>query len=236
MAALLAAVACLLLVRGRCGSGAGDAVSRAPGETQRRGEVRRASAAVDPGTRWSLYGQRDVVRRRSAGRVSFEGRPFAGARVSLRWTGMEAGAAVPPAVVSDASGRLDLGAWFAERFVVTAAAEGKTAAVAEADLRDPVAAPPPDQLELALTRCEHTLVGTVVDGSGGPIAGVSVGRAHSVAAVTASDGSYALCLAAGRQRVWVTADGYGGVALSVGRSTPRSASPCGGAPSSGRCA
>jgi hypothetical protein len=88
--ALLSALACLLLVRGRCGSGAGDAVSPAAGEAQRPGERRRA-AAVDPGTRWSLYGQHNVARRRIAGRVSFEGRPFAGARVSLRWIGMEAG-------------------------------------------------------------------------------------------------------------------------------------------------
>ncbi len=212
---MLAALACWLLVRGRCSSGS-DAVSRAPGEVQPLREVRRAAAAgVDPAKLWSLYGQRNVARRRIAGRVSFEGRPFAGARVSLQWMGMEAGVAVPPGVVSDASGRFDLGAWFAERFVVTAAAEGKTAAVVEVDLRDPVAAPPPDQLELVLTRCEHMLVGTVVDGSGGPIAGASVGQAHAAAVATASDGSYALCLAMGRQRVWVTADGYGGVVLSV---------------------
>jgi hypothetical protein len=155
---VLAALACLLLVRGRCSPGSGDAASPSPGGVQRPAERGRATAAVDPGTRWSLYGQRNVARRRIAGRVSFEGRPFARARVSLRWLGMEAGVAVPPVVVSDASGRFDLGAWFAERFVVTAAAEAKTAAVVEGDLRGPIAVPPPDQLVLA--RCEHALVGS----------------------------------------------------------------------------
>jgi len=68
VAALLAAVACLLLVRGRCGSGAGDGALRAPGGVQRPAE-RRRPAAVDPGTRWSLYGQRNVARRRAHARA-----------------------------------------------------------------------------------------------------------------------------------------------------------------------
>jgi hypothetical protein len=75
--AVLAALACWLLVRGRCGPG-GDAASQAPGEAQRSRELRRAVAALDPGTQWSLYGQRNVARQRIVGRVSFEGRPFAG--------------------------------------------------------------------------------------------------------------------------------------------------------------
>src|SRR5207253_2134888 len=115
--------------------------------------------------------------------------------------GIDAGMLPPPAVVTDGEGRFDLGAWFAERFTVTAVADGRTAAVVETDLRDPLAAPPPDQLVLALMPCVHTLVGSVSDGSGGPIAGAVVARRYSVGVATGGDGSYALCLPAGRQTV-----------------------------------
>ena len=174
-------------------------------------------AAVNAGgaNRRSLYGQRAVAARRIAGRVTEDGKPFPGARVSLRWAGMEADTPPPAPVATDADGRFDLGAWFAERFTVTAVADGKTAAVVETDLRDPTAAPAPDQLELVLTRCLHTLVGTVTDGSGGVITGATVARLRSPGVATAADGSYALCLAAGRQTITVSADGYGGIVLAV---------------------
>ena len=88
--AVLAALVCVVVLRGRCSSGAGDAAPGAAGELRWPGGPRRPAAVVDPGRLWSLYGQRNVARRRIAGQVRFEGRPFAGARVSLRWLGMEA--------------------------------------------------------------------------------------------------------------------------------------------------
>lgn len=207
----IAVLACLALLRGH--RGAGGAATEATARSDRPvGEAPARSAAEGP-VGWSLYGQRHVARRRIAGRVSFAGKGVAGARVALRWLGMEDGAAVPPLVATDAAGRFDLGAWFAERFVVTAVAEGKTPAVVEVDLRDPEAEP--ERLELVLTACVNVLVGSVVDGSGGPVVGASVARAHSVGAVTAADGTYALCVGPGRQAIWVTADGYGGVVLTV---------------------
>jgi len=174
-----------------------------------------AAEVAEYAKRRSLFGQRDVALRRIAGRVTLAGKPFANARVALRWAGIEAGIAPPAPVATDAEGRFDLGAWFAERFTVTATADGLTPAVVETDLRDPTAVPAPDQLELALTPCTHTLVGSVSDGSGGPVAGAAVARVHSVGVATAADGRYALCLAPGKQTVAVTADGYGGVVLAV---------------------
>jgi protocatechuate 3,4-dioxygenase beta subunit len=188
---------------------------RTAGGVAVRGAHAPIAVNAELASRRSLYGQRNVAARRIAGRVTENGQPFPGARVSLRWAGMEAGTPPPAPVTTDADGRFDLGAWFAERFTVTAAADGKTAAVVETDLRDPTTAPAPDQLELVLTRCLHTLVGTVTDGSGGVITGASVARLRSPGVATAADGSYALCLAAGRQTIAVTADGYGGVVLAV---------------------
>ncbi|HMG24186.1 MAG TPA: carboxypeptidase-like regulatory domain-containing protein, partial [Kofleriaceae bacterium] len=199
-AAMVAAVGLALLVGlSRCDAGGRAASVRDPAGA-RNGDAARAAVAApasvaDPASRRSLFGQRNVARRRIAGRVSEAGAPVANARVSLRWAGMEAGMVPPAPIATDAAGRFDLGLWFAERFTVSAAADGKTAAVVEIDLRDPTAAPPPDQLELVLTPCAHKLVGTVSDGSGGPIAGAAVARLRAAPVATAADGAYALCLA-----------------------------------------
>jgi len=214
--AAAAAGLALLVGLSHCAPDRRATAGRDPAGARRGDPARPAAVAVaDPAIHRSLFGQRNVARRRIAGRVSEAGAPVAGARVSLRWAGMEAGMLAPAPVATDAAGRFDLGLWFAERFTVSAAADGKTTAVVEIDLRDPTAAPPPDQLELVLTPCAHKLVGTVSDGSGGPIAGAAVARLRAAPVATAADGAYALCLAPGAQTVTVTADGYGGVVLAV---------------------
>ncbi|MEO7729434.1 MAG: carboxypeptidase regulatory-like domain-containing protein [Kofleriaceae bacterium] len=135
--------------------------------------------------------------------------------MALRWPGAKADLLATAERVTGADGRFDFGSWFAESFTVTAIAAGMAPAVVEIDLRDPTAVPPPDQLELALTPCQHRVVGTVFDGSGGPIAGASVARVRSLGTTTAVDGSYALCAVEGRQTLEVAADGYGSIALQV---------------------
>jgi len=163
----------------------------------------------------SPSGQRNVATRRIAGRVVAGGKPFGRARVALRWPGAKPELLATADRVTDPAGRFDFGPWFAERFTVTAVAAGMAPTVVETDLRDPTAAPPPDQLELELAPCRDRVVGTVFDGSGGAIAGASIARERSLGATSAADGSYALCAVAGRQTLEFIADGYGSVSLQV---------------------
>ncbi len=170
------------------------------------------------GDRKSLRGwraQTGIGDRRIAGRVTFDGVPYRDAQVSLRWSATDTFSVPPPTVSTDSSGRFDLGAWFADVYTVTASAPGKTAAIVVVDLRDPQRAPAPDALELALTDCTNTLVGTVVDGSGGPIVGAQIIRERSTGTESQSDGSYKLCLPRGWHAVQVSADGYGAIVLVV---------------------
>jgi hypothetical protein len=163
----------------------------------------------------SPSGQRNVGYRRIAGRVTASGKPYAGAHVALRWPGAKTELLATADRTTDKDGHFDFGPWFAERFTVTAVAGGMSPAVVDIDLRDPTAAPPPDQLELELTPCGHRVFGTVFDGSGGPIVGASVTRERSLGTTTGADGTYSLCVARGRQTLEFAADGYGSLSFEI---------------------
>jgi len=162
-----------------------------------------------------MYDQRGVGRRKIAGHVTYDGKPSGGAHVVLQWTATQAGALPPPTVLTDQTGAFDFGQRPAERYTVSASSEGATAAVVEVDLRDPMLVPPPDAIELALGACTHALAGTVSDASGGPIVGATIARQRTAGVASGNDGSYRLCLPIGPQTIVVTADGYGGLVLTV---------------------
>jgi RNA polymerase sigma factor (sigma-70 family) len=196
----------------------GGALTPDPLGSPSRGESDEAIPA------WLI--QAGVEQRRIAGRVTFDGAPVRGASVELASLASESGVAVAPRHTTNAAGEFDFGPRPATEWAVRASAPGKTGAAVSLDLRNPVARPAPDQLELELGPCEAALVGTVRDASGGAIAGARVARLAmgrsavpgGAAVETDADGHYELCVVprwpAGRASVEISADGYGAIVFT----------------------
>lgn len=171
----------------------------------------------------SPYVQPGLAPRHVAGRVTFEGAPVAGAIVRL-WSGSaEAGAPPELRVVTSGDGAFDLGVVPAGWVLISAEAEGKTAASEQVLLSDPTLDPAPDRLELVLTSCSFSVYGAVTDASGGPIVRArvqrgDVGYGSAAGAVETDDGgAFKLCTAPGEDtEIEIRADGYG--AISVRRA------------------
>ena len=214
------------------------------GQGQQSDPERRASSEL-PGNRpHSVNGaslaapawlsQPGVMPRRIAGRVTFRGAPVRGATVELASLATESGLVAPLRRSTNEAGEFDFGPQSAMEWSVRASAQGKTGAALSIDLRNPVVAPPPEELEIELGACEAALIGTVRDASGGPLKGARVARLASggvsrvpggVAAMTNEQGAYELCV----ERIWpgrivveVSADGYGAIVFAgivLGRVT-----------------
>lgn len=169
--------------------------------------------------------QPGVTPRRIAGRViTLDGKPVAGANVELSSLTTRGGVGAPVRATSNAAGEFDFGARPAMAYTVHASAPNLSGAAIAVDPRNPVAAPPPDALELRLSPCDHAVFGTVRDASGGAVEGARVmwlapdpnGSEYGVPgniAYSSSTGAYELCVIGGRELVVteVTADGYGSV-------------------------
>ncbi|HEY4175781.1 MAG TPA: carboxypeptidase regulatory-like domain-containing protein [Kofleriaceae bacterium] len=152
--------------------------------------------------------------RRIAGHVTFDGKPFAGAKVQLSaWGGM----VVPPDSerTSGADGSFDFGPRPAISLDVTASAPQKLAATAKVRLADPTNVPNPEQVELVLGTCEAWLIGHVRDAAKGPIVHAHVRRDGIAGVDTDETGAYELCLPRGGAGVAVSADGYGAVFVQL---------------------
>jgi RNA polymerase sigma factor (sigma-70 family) len=150
----------------------------------------------------TMFAQPGVARRHVRGHVIADGAPFRGARVQLAH---EQTSVVIGEVISAADGTFDLGERNADRYVVTASTEDRIAAPVTIDLRAPALA----ELDLVLTGCSHVR-GTVVDGSGAPIAHARVARdrASTPFAETDVNGSYDLCTHFGGTVLRFSASGY----------------------------
>lgn len=163
----------------------------------------------------AMFAQPGLTRRRVRGRVTAEAMPFRGARVQL----IHEQTSVPLAeVTSDADGTFDFGERNANRYIVAANTENLVSAPVTIDLR----APALPEVELVLTGCSHVR-GTVVDGSGAPIAHAHVARDDGSGPFVETDvaGHYDLCTHFGGTVVRFSASGYQQV-LSVIDAAPLS--------------
>jgi RNA polymerase sigma factor (sigma-70 family) len=160
----------------------------------------------------SWFGQRGAPIRRIAGRVTFEGKPVAGATVELGSDLTDAGLMPLAKRQTSTDGRFDFGTQPPARFSVAASAEAHAPAILEVDTRNPTIGS--DQLELRLASCGSALFGHVNDSGGGPIAAAQVCLAPpraSACVSTDSAGAYTICLSAEQRFVTVRASGYGGL-------------------------
>ncbi len=171
--------------------------------------------------------QRDLEAGRIAGRVTtLEGAPVKGASVELANLASVGGLVDPPRRTTNGAGEFDFGSQPAMSYAVHASAPGMTGASRTVDLRNPIARPRPDRLQLKLGPCDDAMFGTVRDASGGEIAGARItwllagspadDRHVAGASVeTSATGEYELCVAGGRAgaAVEVSADGYGAIGL-----------------------
>ncbi len=160
------------------------------------------------------FAQTGVPARRVAGKVTFEGKPVAGAEVRLTSQVSDLGLAPEDIVSTDAGGGFDFGPQLAQPHGVYASAPDRTPAQVEIDLRDPGATPAPDHLELVLRRCDTALSGHVTDASGNGIAKARLsfggGRTETDAA-----GAYRMCVKRGMTLLSVEADSYGSIDLRL---------------------
>lgn len=165
--------------------------------------------------------QPDAPPRRVAGRVTFEGKPAAGALVRLAPSLHPLG--VPAREVrTSTDGAFDFGLQPAQHHRISASSPGLTDALAEVDLRDPEAKPAPDALELTLGACDARLVGHVFDSGGGPIENAQLHRPGTPGTETNAKGEFELCLPPGPNTVHVKASGYGRLrffAVVLGRTS-----------------
>ncbi len=150
----------------------------------------------------AMFAQPGVARRHIRGRVIADGAPFRGANVQLVH---EQTSVAIAEVTSGADGTFDFGERNADRYIVAANTQDRIAPPVTVDLR----APAPADLELVLTGCSHVR-GTVVDGSGAPIAHARVARDHVAAPFAETDvsGHYDLCTHFGGTVVRFSASGY----------------------------
>lgn len=156
-----------------------------------------------------------AAQKRVAGTVFVERVPAAGATVRL----VDGRSGEERSVQSDATGHFDFGGVLIGRYAVLAEVPHATGAAVIADLRNPTAAPPADQLRLVAHTCEAVLHGVIRDASGGTIAKariVETARFMSGPGVdSGEDGSYELCVSIGNSSIAVRADGYADVVAQV---------------------
>jgi protocatechuate 3,4-dioxygenase beta subunit len=185
----------------------------------RGGHLVRSAAA--PGLHPRSW--RTVAQERGAlsGRVSdVEGRPVAGARVSPWPRG-----AVPAearrrylhgdgAVTTDGSGAFRIGDLVPGSYLVLARADGWAAARSEAVA---VVAGATTRIEVRLREPGFPLHGRIMDAGGGAVAAASLVVAGAAPVTTLSDaeGRYTITLPRGRQRGWISADGYASALVDV---------------------
>lgn len=184
-----------------------------PARAHAQPSARVASSSADP----AVFAQPGLGRHTLAGRVTFQGKPFAGATVRV----IHALTETPVGEVATGDdGAFTFAGLTADAFVVTADAADKTALPARVDLRAPKVA----AVELALTGCSHVR-GIVSDSSGAPIAHAHIAREETGWPFADSDalGHYDLCTHFGEARILFTASGYHGAiaTLTVNASTQR---------------
>ena len=68
---------------------------------------------------------------------------------------------------------------------------------------------------LRLRSCDISVAGTVFDASGGPIAGAHVRRERVIGGDSDATGAYKVCVPYGSSELEYSADGYGGVILTI---------------------
>jgi uncharacterized GH25 family protein len=171
------------------------------------------SVAARP-PRW--LAQEGAPDRAVSGRVTADGVPVAGVRVTLSSVATRAGLFDAPSRVTDGQGSFDFGLQMAGLWEVAAEAPGYAAALEELNLADPTLRPDPAELELYLGRCDRTLSGSVYDSSGGMVAGALISLRGSpemqgVSVTSDDEGRYSLCVPRARGTVEASAEGYGTV-------------------------
>lgn len=214
IAAVLAGVVCVVLLVWQCRSRGTSKPST--------GTTDRATAGIQHGPHAhgdrplpAWFAVRDVPARKIAGRVTLNGKPVAGADVSLQSVLTRAGFGVPVLLRTGADGTFDFGMRPAAQYDVTAATSTTVAAIAHVDLTDPTLKPPSDQLELRLHDCAASVEGTIYDASGNPLPKVHVRREGLVGVESDARGAYKLCVPWGNVELEYGADGYGTVLLTI---------------------
>lgn len=190
-----------------------DPIASSEDETTTTGNDNTSESS---GRRTTWLAQSKARGRRVAGTVLLDGVPVPGAIVRLVSRQSAAGLQPEPRVVTDDSGRFELGEQIASRFTVVAEKAKLTASYLAIDLRDPSPQPPPDQLRLVLHACDAAVYGTIRDVSGGAIAKARVSLAKAGGGVEADDdGRYELCVPVSGSGVEVVADGYAKASVSI---------------------
>ena len=202
---LVLALALLVLLLG----GLSVVMWKRHGETSTPTGTATPIATTTPKHDVAVFAQAGVAARALAGRVTFEGKPFAGAAVRLVHAGTRT---LLAETTSAADGTFALGARPADVYMITAAAPAKTAAPVRVDLRAPAA----PSIELRLVGCS-VLRGSVVDGAGTPIVRARVARADAPwpFADTDASGHYELCTRFGSADYVYAATGYQSVVLGL---------------------
>ena len=161
----------------------------------------------------SWFHKRHLPDRRIAGIVLLDGKPAAGATVTLQsaLTLADHGTAVE--VVTAADGKFDLGTWPAALYAVGARAPEAQAATKWVDLADPTVKL--DPLELRMRTCNAKIDGTITDATGAPIADAVVRREGFIGARSDAKGAYSLCVPTGDIQLDYAAEGYGAVVLGI---------------------
>jgi len=198
---VLAALALLaLLVGGVLLFAHRERAGRAPTSPPVRPASLATTASVDE--RAAMFAQPGVASRSLRGRVTADGVPVRGATVQL----VHAQTSVVLAEVTSASdGVFELGERGPDVYLVVASTPDRVAPPVTVDLRAPALV----ALELQLAGCSHVR-GTVVDGSGAPIAHARIARDNAPIPFAESDanGHYDLCTHFGATTLRYAAFGY----------------------------
>jgi protocatechuate 3,4-dioxygenase beta subunit len=198
-------LAAVLVMCGRTTSADRDGAHR---ETRSRAAARGARALA-PAEVPAWVGQPGIAARRVAGRVVFEGKPVAGAKVRLdaRWRDSVSG--IVAVTTTDGDGGFAFGARPALTYLVSAEQPGHVSASALVALADPKS--DPEHIVLELGRCQSRLYGKVIDASANPVPGARVELLGAGGVDAAPSGAYSLCVPTGDFGVLVDADGYGAI-------------------------
>lgn len=220
MWAVAAAVAVLAIVGVVVAVGAGSDRERVVGAVPMQREA-TDGRGIPLGSSSGVLASRGPLARRIAGRVVREGVPVEGARVRLTSDSVRMGLEPGLEQRTAADGRFAFVVEGARQLEIGATVSGALAAIEHVDLRDPVAVPAPETLELALRPCVAALHGRVTDATGAPIPHAQLLREDVIGTETDAMGAYELCMlpvasASEQLRLVVRADGYGAVMLDAG--------------------
>lgn len=161
------------------------------------------------------FARSGLPNKRIAGRVTAEGKPVDGASVTLHSILTRTNSTAVVMGRTGPDGTFDFGLRLAAYYDVAASAPGLIAHIESVNLADPVRKPAADRLELKLSGCASTIVGTIMDSSGGPIVGASVRMRGIVGTDANAGGMYKLCVPRALIELEFSADGYGGVVIQV---------------------